>query len=92
MARSAADLISMIQTQHPICVQPVAATLSDSTADPAGAFCGFRVDVGGIVKFTDLDGDPVTVTVLAGIDYPYPCTRIWSTTTTATGISGLVPV
>lgn len=92
-AISVADLVSRIQTGHPLCVRLAAVTQSDSTADPAGTFCGFVCNGAGIVKYTGIDGgDPITFTALAGVLYPIPLKNVWSTTTTATGIFGLVPV
>lgn len=91
-AVSVADLVSRIQTGHPICVRLVAVTQHDSNADPAGTFCGFTCSVSGVVKYTDIEGNAITFTALAGVLYPIPLKNVWSATTTATGIFGLVPV
>jgi hypothetical protein len=72
----------------------LAVTLSDTTADPAlggGQFAGFYVGGSGTVKFQSVRGTTVTlVGAQAGTIYPFACTRIWSTGTTATSILGLV--
>lgn len=67
----------------------VSVTGNDSTDLPGGRCRGFHVNVAGNIKITDLSDNDVTLTVLAGIPYPYACRRIWSTGTTATGIFAL---
>ena len=67
----------------------VAVTQSDAVADPAGPFAGFFASVAGVVKIQTLRNDTVTLTILAGIIYPIAITRIWSSTTTASGLFGL---
>ena len=66
-----------------------AVTPSDSANLPDGQSRGFHVNVAGNIKFTDATDNAVTLTVLAGVPYPYAAKRIWSTGTTATGIFGL---
>jgi hypothetical protein len=65
-------------------------TASDSTNDPAGPFAGFCCDVGGVIKFTNIRNRTVTKTVLAGVIYPWPILRVWSATTAASGIHGMI--
>lgn len=65
----------------------IAITPNDST-DIAMAR-GFHCNVAGNVKVTTASGNEVTLTVTAGVPYPYAVKRIWSTGTTATGIFGL---
>ena len=67
----------------------VAATQSDTTADPAGPFAGFFASVAGVVKIQTLRNDTVTLTILAGVIYPIAITRIWSSVTAASGLFGL---
>lgn len=64
----------------------VPVTPSDSTDLPNGYCRGFHVNGAGNVKFTDLNGNSNTLTVVAGIPLPYAAIRIWATGTTATGI------
>ena len=66
-----------------------AVTGSDTVDLPGGPCRGFHVNVAGAVKFTDLTGNAVTMTVVAGTPLPYAASRIWSTGTTATGIFAL---
>lgn len=66
-----------------------AVTQSDTTADPAGPFAGFIVQVAGLVKLTTVRGQTITVSAAVGIPVPIAVSRIWTSTTTATGISGL---
>lgn len=65
----------------------VAITPSDTTN--IGSARGFHVTVAGNIKITTEDGQTPTIPVLASIPYPYACTVIWSTGTTATGIFAL---
>lgn len=63
----------------------IAVTVSDSTADPAGPFAGLLVAVAGTVKFTDNQGNTVTLgSVLAGTELHVATSRVWSTGTSAT--------
>ena len=67
----------------------VAVTPSDTVDLPDGPCRGIHCNVAGDVKMTDLAGNAVVMTLLAGVPYAYACTRIWSTGTTATGIRAL---
>lgn len=63
----------------------LAATLSDTTADPQGPFAGLLVAVAGTVKFTDLQGNVVTMgSLLAGTEIHVATKFVWSTGTGAT--------
>lgn len=68
----------------------ISLTQSDTTADPAGPFAAFMVNVAGNVKITTIRGSAVTITVLAGLVYTVAFSRMWSTGTTATGLFGLI--
>ena len=62
----------------------------DDSTDLAEVTRGLRVNVSGNVKLMPAAQDtPVTVYMLAGVDYPYMVNRVYSTGTTATGIVGL---
>lgn len=63
----------------------VAATVSDTVADPAGPFRGFLVTAAGTVKFTTQGGTAVTLSaVTVGQIYPIRISHVWSTGTSAT--------
>jgi hypothetical protein len=64
-------------------------TQSDTTADAAGPFAGLMVQVAGLVKLTTVRGYTITVSAAVGIVVPIAVQRVWSGTTTATGITGL---
>lgn len=67
-----------------------AVTPNDS-ADLAIVTRGIMVNVAGDVSVIFVDSDSaVTLTLLAGIAYPFRIKRVRSTNTTATGITGLV--
>lgn len=67
-----------------------AATPSDTVADPLGPFAGFYVGGSGTVRFINGRGHDVTLTgCQAGTIYPFPVIRVFTSTTTATGIMGL---
>ena len=70
----------------------IAVTASDSTNDPAGPFVGFFTGSGGTIRFaTYKTGRDVTMTNLpAGVIVPVPIRRVYSSTTTATGVLGLI--
>lgn len=63
-----------------------AVTPHDSNAN---VFKGFMVNVAGNISITDRAGTTVVLTVLAGVVYNISVQRINSTSTTATGITGL---
>ena len=66
-------------------------TPSDSAAQfGAKPAAGFMCDVAGTIKFADGRGVVHTRTVLAGLIYPIAVKQVYSTGTTATGISALV--
>jgi hypothetical protein len=67
----------------------IAVTASDTTADPAGPFAGVAVQVAGLVKLTTIRGQTITVSAAAGIPLHIATQRVWTSTTTATGITGL---
>lgn len=68
----------------------VPVTQSDGTDDPAGPFAGFFTGSGGTVKVTTQRGSTRTLTNLpAGVIMPMVIVRVWSTTTTATGVLGM---
>lgn len=71
----------------PMYVGARAITPSDATENLCRAF---TVNVDGDVKITDSLGSSVTITCFAGVIYPIATKLIWSTGTTATGITGLV--
>ena len=64
-------------------------TTSDTVDLPDGTCRGFHCNGAGNVAFHDFTGNAVTLTVLAGVSYPYAARRILSTSTTATGIFAL---
>lgn len=71
----------------------VAVTKSDATNDPNGPFRGICFGTAGIVKVTTLDGSDVAIpsgVLAAGVIHPLYILRVWSTTTTATDIYGVV--
>lgn len=72
---------------------PVSALRSvtpSDTVDLADGTCrGFHCNVAGNVAFHDFTGNAVTLTVLAGVSYPYSASRILAAGTTATGIFAL---
>lgn len=66
-----------------------AITTSDSTDLPARTR-GLIVTAAGDVKVTFYDGTTVTLPALvAGVIHPVCVRRVWSTSTTATGIVGV---
>ena len=68
----------------------VAVTASDTVADPNGPFAGFYVGGSGTVRFLNARNRDVTLTgCQAGTIYPFPFIRVFSSTTSATGIMGL---
>lgn len=67
----------------------ISVTTSDTVDLPNGACRGMHCNAAGNIKFTDLYGNSVTLTVTAGVPIPYAAKRIWSTGTTATGIFAL---
>lgn len=82
----------MAQNGNFVCPQPFvkaqAITKSDTTvyAPPLDAFIpGSTANV----AIVDLNGDTVTIAVIAGQLYPIGASKIMSTNTTATGIVGL---
>ena len=64
-------------------------TPSDSADLPGATTAGIYVAVGGVLQVTTLDGRVIAPTVPAGLA-PIIATRVWSTNTTATGLTGLV--
>lgn len=68
----------------------VAVTLDDSN-DLAIACRGFMVTTGGNVKVTTVEGDQVVIPgCQPGLVYPIRATRIWNSSTTATGVVALI--
>lgn len=66
----------------------VAITPNDST-DLAVDCCAVIIAVGGAFKATKPNGTVETVTLPPG-QFLLPCRRIWSTGTTATGITAII--
>jgi hypothetical protein len=67
-----------------------AITQSDTLADPAGPFAALFTGAGGTIKLTTIQNQTVTLaSVAAGIILPIATQRVWSSTTTATGLIGL---
>lgn len=69
-----------------------AATLSDTTADPAGPFAGFMATTAGAVKVTTVRGQTVVLSAAVGIIVEVAIQRVWSTGTAAAGVVGLYRV
>lgn len=71
----------------------VSVSKSDTVDDPAGAFSGLYVAVGGNAVLWNLSGpqasNPITVAVIAGTYIRWPVRRVGATSTTAT-VFGLV--
>ncbi len=61
-----------------------AVTVSDSTADPSGPFRFLFVSSAGAIKVTTLEGDDLTLTVIASQYVWVAVSRVWSTGTTVT--------
>jgi hypothetical protein len=69
----------------------IAVTASDSVNDPAGPFAGFYTGSGGTIKVTTIKGTTATFTnTQAGVIMTVPILRVWTTTTAATGVLGMV--
>lgn len=64
-------------------------TPSDTVNLPGATTGGIYVGTGGTLTVTFLSGATVQLTVPAGLA-PIVVTRVWSTGTTATGLSGLI--
>lgn len=62
--------------------------VSDTADLPGASTCGLLVAVGGTLTVSTLGGGVTTLTVPAGW-IPIVATRVWSTGTTATGITAL---
>ena len=57
----------------------LAATPSDTVADPAGPFAGLLVTATGTLKFRTIRGHDVTLsTTTVGQILPIACVRVWS--------------
>ncbi len=66
-------------------------TASDSVDDPAGPFAGFHTGSGGTITVTTIKNRDVTIGSLpAGVVYTLAIKRVWSGTTSATGVLGMV--
>jgi hypothetical protein len=68
-------------------------TVNDPNSGPGGMFVGYVVSGpvgGGIVKITDAAGNNTAMWGMPGIPVYVRFTRVWTTTTTATGIVGLI--
>lgn len=65
-----------------------AVTPSDSTDLPGGTCWQLIIGTGGTLKITDSAGNTETLTVPAG-RLPVKAKRVWSTGTSATGITAL---
>jgi hypothetical protein len=61
-------------------------TPSDSVDLPDGVCKSFGVGVAGDVKVTTAKGTTLVIPGVPAGPYPLKCSRIWSTSTTATGI------
>lgn len=69
----------------------IAVTASNTVADPAGPFAGFYSGSGGTIKVTTIKGTAATFTnVPAGVVVTCAILNVWSSTTTATNILGMV--
>ena len=67
----------------------IAVTQSDTVNDPAGPFAGLWVQAAGVIKLTTTRGNTVIVSAAAGLPVTIACVRVWTSVTTATGITGL---
>jgi hypothetical protein len=66
-----------------------AVTPSDSVNDPAGGFAALEATTqAGLAKVTCVDGTTCTIYLALGIPVYLGVVRVWSGTTTATGIVG----
>jgi hypothetical protein len=61
-------------------------TPSDTALVPGNRAAGFGADAAGTVTITTVRGTKITRTILAGLIYDVAITKIWNTSTTATGI------
>lgn len=67
-----------------------AVTVSDATKDPNGPFAGLvATSAAGVTKVTTIDGSTCLIYLSLGIPFPMGVARVWSTGTSATGITGL---
>ena len=67
--------------------QAIVSVTPSDTADLVYGQCrAMHANVAGNIAFWDGRGNPVTLTVVAGMPLPYAARRILSTGTTATGI------
>lgn len=69
--------------------EPIAVTPSD-TADLIHLSRGIMVNAPGNVVVSLAKGPAVTLTLLSGVLYPLRVKRVWSTGTTATGITAFL--
>jgi hypothetical protein len=70
---------------------PVAITPSDSTDLSLQGFRGFMVNVAGNIVLEPVGSTtPLTLAVLAGVEYHIGFDKVNATSTTATGITGLL--
>lgn len=66
-------------------------TVSDGTNDPNGPFAGIFTGSGGTIKLTTVRGETATfVSLAAGVILPVATLRVWSSTTTATSVLGMI--
>lgn len=61
-------------------------TPSDSALVPGNICAGFMVTVAGNISITTASGTHVTIPVSANLMYTIAVTKVWATSTTATGI------
>jgi hypothetical protein len=63
---------------------------SDTVNDPAGPYAAFHTGSGGTIRVLTIAAEDTTlVSIPAGVIYPLAIKRVFSSTTTATGIVGL---
>lgn len=64
---------------------------SDTVDDPKGPFAGFYSGSGGTIRVATVkNGDATLVSVPAGVIVPLAIKRVFSSTTTATSVLGMV--
>ena len=77
---------------------PVAVTVSDTTADPAGPFTGLLVTAAGTLKLTPRSGPlassslTISGSLPVGTYIEFPVSRVWSTGTSATVVGLKSPI
>jgi hypothetical protein len=69
----------------------IAVTASDTVDDPGGPFAGFYTGSGGTIRvLTIKNGDVTFANLVAGVVMTVAIRRVFSSTTSATGVFGMV--